>query len=180
MSPFPFRPAGCFAVLLLFCAMAVMGCGAGNGGYQYDKDCERLVGFRQEGQILVGYLDADGNFTRDRKYSPIPDTAYPANPALSSPDKSERSEESTQLYTGTYEVINKPRIANEPVYEYRAGSLIKGNLDNKGNFIPELESEVKPFTDYRYDWKALRIYNLPGKFVWKSQGGATSSQAGKP
>jgi hypothetical protein len=139
-----------------------------------------MVGFRQEGEILFGHLDADGNFTRDCNYGSIADPSYRPSPADCSPLQTERPERKGPAYTGSYEVINRPRIANEPVYEYRAGTLIKGNLDNEGNFIPELDSEVIPFTDYRYDWKSLRIYNLPGKFIWKAEGAATPSQPEKP
>jgi hypothetical protein len=139
-----------------------------------------MVGYLQHGNILVGHLDADGNFTRDRNYGSILDPSYRPPPAVSSPMKSEHAESKAPAYTGNYVVINKPRLANETVFEFRAGNLIKGNLDKEGNFIPELNSEVIPFTDYRYDCKELRIYNLPGKFVWKPQGAATPSQPEKP
>jgi hypothetical protein len=162
--------AGCYAALVFALALGQLGCQMKSGTYRYEQDVDRMVGYRQEGQILFGHLDADGNFTRDRNFSSIPDPAYRRGSAVSSCVTSERAEGKALAYTDSYVVINKPRIANEPVYEYRAGNLIKGNLDNEGNFIPELDSEVIPFTDYRYDWKALRIYNLPGEFVSKPPG----------
>jgi hypothetical protein len=61
--------------------------------------------------------------------------------------------------------INEPKHKNEEVYEYRSGRLIKGNLDEDGNFIPVLGSTVTDFKDFQYSPKCPRIYNLPGEFV---------------
>ena len=54
--------------------------------------------------------------------------------------------------------------ADEVVYEYRSGRLIKGVLDRDGNFVPELGSRIFAFEDYKYGKDAPRIYNLPGYF----------------
>jgi hypothetical protein len=66
----------------------------------------------------------------------------------------------------------------EAVYEFRSGVLIKGKLawtgpqrqtlgdnDSYWNFIPEIGSKVIPLEGFHPDRLALRIYNLPGKFV---------------
>ncbi len=60
-------------------------------------------------------------------------------------------------------------LENEPVYEYRSGRLIKGELDKEGNFLPDLPGKVIDFKDYRYSKTAIRIYNLPGSFVKPSE-----------
>ena len=54
-----------------------------------------------------------------------------------------------------------------PVYEYRSGRLIKGVLDTDGYFVPDLDSKVIEFKDYRYKPGGIYIYNLPGEFVKK-------------
>jgi len=50
------------------------------------------------------------------------------------------------------------------VYEFRSGRLIKGELDAKGHFIPEIGSKVIDFKDYHYRPDGPRIWNLPGRF----------------
>jgi hypothetical protein len=50
------------------------------------------------------------------------------------------------------------------VYEFRSGRLIKGEIDAKGYFIPEIGSKVIDFKDYRYRKDGPRIWNLPGRF----------------
>jgi hypothetical protein len=64
-------------------------------------------------------------------------------------------------------VINNPKGAREPVYEFRSGSLIPGFLDIEGNFVPEVNSEIMAFSKYKYSPTGRRIYNLPGSFVPK-------------
>ncbi len=63
------------------------------------------------------------------------------------------------------QLLNKPLRENEEVYEYRVGRLIKGKLDNDGNFIPEPGSKVIALSDYQPGDRAPRIYNLPGKLA---------------
>src|SRR5262249_51079484 len=129
-------------------------------------DVGRVVGHLQEGEIVFGQIDEDGTFTIDHKYRPVPVPGHRPS-TIPSAAKTGREKLWGDESPGRYEVINKPRRANELVYEYRVGNLIKGTLDIEGNFIPELGSEVIPFTDYRYDGEALRIYNLPGKIIPK-------------
>jgi hypothetical protein len=66
-------------------------------------------------------------------------------------------------------LINKPLKLKEPVYEYRSGVLVRGILNDEGDFVPDAgdKSEIIRFKDYKYTKDALRIYNLPGKFVEK-------------
>jgi hypothetical protein len=57
------------------------------------------------------------------------------------------------------------------VYEFRTGKLIPGDL-GAGYFEPKPGSKVISFEEYKYDPtnpQCLRIYNLPGKFVKKSE-----------
>ncbi len=63
-------------------------------------------------------------------------------------------------------MINSPKGR---AYEYRSGRLIVGELDDKGNFLPDVGSKVISFKDYRYNAKAIRIYNLPGSFKKKGE-----------
>jgi hypothetical protein len=61
------------------------------------------------------------------------------------------------------------KFPHEPVYEYRSGRLVSGNLDTDGNFLPDVGAPVTDFQDYRPVPGARRIYNLPGRFVEKGQ-----------
>jgi hypothetical protein len=61
-------------------------------------------------------------------------------------------------------VQRRGRSADIPVYEFCAGSLILGTLDDDGNFIPKEVSTIIRFSDYKPGPGAIPIYNLPGKF----------------
>lgn len=61
----------------------------------------------------------------------------------------------------TLPIPQRAEDTTEDVYEYRAGRLIKGQLQLTGNFVPELGSKVLDFKEYNPNWDR-RIYNLPG------------------
>lgn len=65
--------------------------------------------------------------------------------------------------------INQPAIRNEQVYEYRSGRLIPGYLQQNCDFLPEPGEAIIEFKDYVYSKTSKRIYNLPGKFVKRSE-----------
>lgn len=66
--------------------------------------------------------------------------------------------------------INEPVTKREPVYEYRSGKLIPGYLTGNGTFDPEPDELIIDIKDYVYVPRgSRRIYNLPGKFVKKSE-----------
>lgn len=65
--------------------------------------------------------------------------------------------------------INNPRVDNEQVYEYRSGRLIPGYLRGNFDFLPEPGEAIIEFKEYIYSKTSKRIYNLPGKFVRKSE-----------
>jgi hypothetical protein len=72
----------------------------------------------------------------------------------------------TKPYDGpAYTVVNRPHDPRELVYEYRSGRLILGRFNEDFKFVPEPNSRVRTFTAYRYGPDAIRIYNLPGRFV---------------
>lgn len=54
-------------------------------------------------------------------------------------------------------------------YEYRSGRLIPGYLQQNCNFLPEPGEAIIEFKDYVYSKTSKRIYNLPGKFVRRSE-----------
>jgi hypothetical protein len=58
---------------------------------------------------------------------------------------------------------------NEPVYEYRSGLLIKGELNWNFEFVPEKGSTVIAMEDYEISDASPRIYNLPGTFRLKAK-----------
>ena len=116
--------------------------------YEYREDTKREVALLRAGSIYLGRLDATGNFVWNSPVTPL----KPNDPVLAK---------------SAAFVINKPPKPEGPVYELRSGALIKGKLDEKGNFIPEAGSKVISFKDYRYRPGAIPIYNLPGSFVEK-------------
>src|SRR5262249_9723964 len=95
-----------------------------DGEYAFVPDTDRLVEIRRGDIMLVGKLDADGNFLEERRFDGP--TSAGTKPSV--------------LLNG------KPGLA----YEYRAGRLIKGEIRADGNFVPEAGSTVILFKDYRY------------------------------
>jgi hypothetical protein len=115
--------------------------------YVFAPDTSRYVGILRNGYWHIGQIDAEGNFEWGRRIR--------ENGPYSGPQ---------------YEEIDlipkdgKPR----PCYELRSSRLIKGGIDTKGNFVPEIGSKVILFKDYRYSPTATPIWNLPGMFIKKS------------
>lgn len=57
----------------------------------------------------------------------------------------------------------------ENVYEYRSGKLIPGTIDVNARFTPTGKDATINMDEYVYKINKRRIYNLPGKFVLKSE-----------
>jgi hypothetical protein len=118
--------------------------------YEFRQDLTlyyRLV--RGDTQVF-GHVDAAGNFIAERGigvYGRGALSAIPPSRPLNLPTK----------------------LPHEPVYEYRSGRLIPGNLDDDGNFLPDLGAKVTDFQDYHPVPGARRIFNLPGYFVEKGK-----------
>src|SRR5262249_52871968 len=116
--------------------------------YEYVKDTNQYVAIVRGELLSVGKLDAAGNFDPDRRYHNLD-----VHGGLSS--------------CPTFVVLNKSHPKKERVYEYRSDRLILGELDEKGNFVPDIGSKVIEFKDYHYKKDAVRVYNLPGYYVKK-------------
>lgn len=114
--------------------------------FEYVENTAAFVGMQRGKTVLLGKLDHAGNFLRDCASPPL---------RLGS----------GQSGAPPYELINFRRPGRIHVYEYRSGRLVKGALDNDGNFVPDVGSQVIDSKDYHYNKGALHIYNLPGKFV---------------
>jgi hypothetical protein len=116
--------------------------------YVFILDTKRLVDVVAPHTFSMGRLDAAGNF------SPLPElTNLSRHEALSGIPPSEP--------------LNGR--AEKNVYEFRSGRLIKGEVDNKGNFVPEIGAKVIDFKDYHYRPGGPRIWNLPGRFEKKTK-----------
>jgi hypothetical protein len=143
----------------LFWAVAACLCGSGLAPaeppppqakpvqYEFRQDLiiEYLLGL---GDIEVfGHVDAAGNFIAERGIGVYrrgqPLSAIPPATMLNVPD--------------------------EPVYEYRSGRLVPGNMDDDGNFLADLGAKVMNFEDYHAVAGARPICNLPGRFVEKGK-----------
>lgn len=126
--------------------------------------------------IMAGYINKHGTFVsetilkkwdnRARKKAPFDKVAA---------EKVIKSESPKNFTSVTEGCINEPAYRNEYVYEFRSGKLIPGFLDPNCNFLPDPAQQIIDFKDYRYHATSQyhvtsqRIYNLPGKFVKKSQ-----------
>jgi hypothetical protein len=100
---------------------------------------------------IVGELDADGNFsqTSPHKSARANFLRSPQGPVLS-------------VWHG-YDVEK-----SWPAYEFRAGRLIRGAQEWDGTFVPDLGSEVKMFSDYRFlDPNEPPIWNPTGFIMRK-------------
>jgi hypothetical protein len=117
--------------------------------YEYVKDTTVYVGVHRGKTLLIGKLDANGNFIQDARWQGL----QMGMPLSGVPP---------------FQIINARRPGREQVFEFRAGRLIKGQLDKEGNFIPDLGSKVLDFKDYEYKKDPLYIYNLPGYFQEKN------------
>jgi hypothetical protein len=107
--------------------------------YEFVPDTDRRFAFYRNGFVMVGKLDARGNFIQEKRY---------------------RSDSVPEILGCTpvrYEESTK-------VYEFRSGRLIKGGMLPTGVFVPEGGSKVTAFSDYRYGPGAMPIWNLPGYF----------------
>jgi hypothetical protein len=119
--------------------------------YEFQQDLKPCVALHHGGTFIWGQLDAAGNFVPEPRTLPLKEG---------------------QPFSGpVYTDLNVPKKPNELVYEYRSGALIKGTLNKDGNFVPEVKSKVIALKDYTYSKDAPRIYNLPGRFVKKDNGG---------
>jgi len=113
--------------------------------YEFVENLTRPVWLIQGDTKTLGKLDQAGNFIPDLRFFRIP-----KNRGLSGPGGQWMNDTS-----------------KEPVYEFRSGRLIKGNIDDDGTFVPEIGTKITDFKDYHYSKDAPRIYNLPGHFVKK-------------
>jgi hypothetical protein len=109
--------------------------------YEFVPDTDRFVGLYRGNRESIGKLDHKGNF--------IPDPRW------------------VDIGEGSYFMHERINLHAGPAYEFRSGRLILGEIDKEHNFIPKLDSKVIDFEDFKFSETAIRIYNLPGKFVKK-------------
>jgi len=109
---------------------------AESDNYVFVPDTDRWVEVRHDLTSSIGKLDTAGSF-------------------LPFPNWQDRPKASPEILNWR---------AEKNVYEFRSGRLIKGELDAKGYFIPEIGSKVIDFKDYHYRKDGPRIWNLPGRF----------------
>jgi hypothetical protein len=127
--------------------------------YEFVPDPARCVEVRRRDGDWefwsLGTLDAAGHFLPDKDY---------LNRTGLKPD-------------GAPAAVLLNRDGLGPVYEYRSGRLVRGTIDGRLNFVPEVSSKVVSFQDYSYGAKDSRfapdplpIWNLPGTFRKKEPG----------
>ena len=131
------------------------------GTYEYVEDTAPFVEMHRGKFLSIGKLDAAGNFIADKRWLNLTGgfSAVPVDRFVNASSIKRMKQE-----TNGHIVV---KIFVEPVYEYRSGTLIRGIIDDEGDFIPDVGSTVIDFKDYKYSSRAPRIYNLPGKFVQK-------------
>jgi hypothetical protein len=130
--------------------------------YVYKEDLSRC--------IMLHRREMSESLRLKVKPSTGPHAAYPVIGRLSSTGEFYQGCDETQyLWLSAFGLpafhrINILLTPNEEVYEYRSGLLIKGNLNDDYQFIPQLDSQITSFKDYQYKIGGIRIYNLPGQF----------------
>jgi hypothetical protein len=149
------------ALLIAICAAgpATVAGGAApppSSKYVFVPDTNQEVGIRRGDLVMVGKLDIDGNF-------------LPKSWIHLDRDRDDPKLKSITIINDCAHTPAGP--APRPCYEYRSGRLIKGVIDTKGNFVPDADSTVIAFGDYHYGPKAIPIWNLPGRFVGRSEAG---------
>jgi hypothetical protein len=110
--------------------------------YVYLQNLDQWVDMISGDFLLLGKLDAQGNFHVQRRFI--------------------RGSARSRVPTST--VING-QTHGKKIYEFRSGRLVIGEIVDDGRFIPDLDSKIIDIKDYKYDPKGIQIYNLPGFFV---------------
>jgi hypothetical protein len=120
--------------------------------------------------IMEGVIDGSGTFicekTRKTKLFRSPNDPIPESLKDGKEIPYVRTLRHEKIVFENY--INRPQFDVESVYEYRSGKLIPGFLTKNWRFSPEGGEKIIDFSEYQYGPGAIRIYNLPGKFVKRS------------
>jgi hypothetical protein len=66
-------------------------------------------------------------------------------------------------------VINMPDKLPCPAYEYRASTLIPGQITRDGRFVPKIGGTIIDFKSNLYKLKKAYIWNLPGYITEQSK-----------
>jgi hypothetical protein len=119
--------------------------------YVFVRDTARRVDFGRQGAIYIGRLDADGNFHEEKRFS--------------------------YNHHGSRRMGSFISIGRwGPAYEYRAGTLVKGVINDDGVFVPDPQAPAVPFWQYKYSPTAVPIWNLPGTFQKKEPPGKSNGE----
>jgi hypothetical protein len=111
--------------------------------------------------VEFGYLSDEGEFIPD------PDLPLVSRTGILGPISSDAW--AVPRYYTLPRLDKDQKVRSLPTYEYRSGRLIRGDLHENGNFVPELGSTVIDFKDFDPDKEPRRwIYNLPGELKRKS------------
>jgi hypothetical protein len=115
--------------------------------YRYDPAYRRIVTHRFGINDVSGQFNANGDF--------VPDFAsIPSNDTFATTGRRGMP------------VLSLIR-AGERVYEYRSAYLVPMVNHSHDGLVPDLNTKIIRFSDYRYGLLSRRIYNLPGAFVLK-------------
>lgn len=141
---------------VLAVAAAVGQAGLQQHKYVFVENTTRRVGVWRGEWILIGALDATGEFhpkTRESAFS--------------------------GLSAGSliYSLLSRPHVTPMVVYEFRSGSLVRGAIGLEGVFVPEPGGTVIRLTDYKPGADTPPIWNLPGWFkLAREQGTGPNDQ----
>src|SRR5262245_52647462 len=108
--------------------------------YVFVRDVDRWVGVQRGERVLVGKLDAEGNFIKKAYEYP-----FGSGTSLIPP----------------HSVINLPLPERRPVYELRSFRLIRGELMRGGTFVPDPGAPGLSFEEYsrKYTPASVPIWN---------------------
>ncbi len=138
-------------ILTAFTVAALAASGKPPFDYRFVPNTERLVGIYRNKSLLIGRLDADGEFHQTQRLEPF------VGPGL--------EELELIVYSGPgYEHLNSGSTTPRKVYEFRSGMLIPGTIQEQGNFVPEEGGKIVSFKTYQYSASVTPIWNLPGRY----------------
>ena len=138
-------------ILTAFAVAAFAATGKPPVEYKFVPNTERLVGISRNKSLLIGHLDADGEFHQTRRFDPLGGDGL--------------EELGLIVYSGpAYDDLNLGSTTPQRVFEFRSGMLIPGTIRELGNFLPEEGGKIVSFKTYQYSKSAIPIWNLPGRY----------------
>jgi hypothetical protein len=110
--------------------------------FEFISDTQRIVELLRSEEIVIGSLDANGEFNLDHVIK------FPKDGILYR----------FRNINGNAKTLGVNSIKPVPVYELRSGTLISGTMKAGGPFVPTVDSKITRFEDYVYS-ESARLFS---------------------